>query len=94
MNVNRLLTFIFLKMYWSKQKPVFYNEIDQRVWRTSATTITDDVKFVYVGELTRTEFELLIEILYEKYGNDDISHERFAQVFGELFEFLEELKNK
>ena len=56
--------------------------------------ITDDVRLVYFGELTKTEFELLIEILYEKYGNDDISHERFAEVFGELFEFLEELKNK
>lgn len=81
-------------MYWSKSKPIFYNEIDQRVWRTSSTMIQDDVKFVYVGDLTKTEFEMLIELLFDIHGNDDISHEKFVEVFKDFHEFLEEIKSK
>jgi hypothetical protein len=44
-----------------------------------------------MGQLTDVEYELLIEILFRAYGENDIMLEQFLLYFNELKEFIDRI---
>lgn len=74
----------------AKPKPIYYNEIDQKIWRTTATI--DDVDFVYVGNLSKTEYELLLELLFDIFGTEDISKQDVQKLHDDFRFFLDVVK--
>ena len=79
-----------LKMNYRKYRNVYYNEIDQKVWRTSKEPKNNN--FILLGEMTLIEYELLIEILDEVYDGEEISHNQFQKTFSEFKNFLDFIK--
>lgn len=61
-------------------RSVYYNEQDQRVWRTENPAV-DLMGFVYCGKMTLVEFEFLLEILFSNYGDENIPLIEFQHYF-------------
>ncbi len=75
-----------------RYKSVYYSEDLQKVWRTNSTADIDEVNYEYIGELTLSEFNLLLEIFEEVYFNDDIPLEKFEYFLAELRIFCDKMK--
>jgi hypothetical protein len=77
---------------YSNYKKVFYNEVNQKVWRTNTTANEQDVNYEYIGTMTSAEYDLLIETLFELYEDDEISLEAFSRIFGDIRTFCDHIK--
>jgi hypothetical protein len=73
-------------------KNVYWNEIDQRMWRTNTTAGDISVRFEYVGTMTRAEYDLLIEVLWELFEDDKITLDEFNKIFGDIRCFCDRIK--
>ncbi|BAQ92565.1 hypothetical protein [uncultured Mediterranean phage uvMED] len=73
-------------------KNVYWNEIDQRMWRTNTTAGDVSVRFEYVGTMTRAEYDLLIEVLWELFEDDKITLDEFNKIFGDIRSFCDRIK--
>lgn len=78
---------------YNNYKSVYFNEDGQKVWRTTATAAIDAVQYEYIGKMTQSEYELLIETLFELYEDDRISLEAFMRIFGDIRSFCDHIKN-
>ena len=74
-------------------KNVFWNEIDQRVWRTNTSMDDISVRYDYVGRMTEAEFELFVEILFELFDDSKITIKQFREIFKELRSFCNQIKD-
>ena len=77
----------------SEYRNVYWNEIDQRMWRTTTTVDNVTVRYEYVGTMTRAEYDLLIETLWELYDDNKITFDEFARIFGDIRTFCDQIKN-
>ena len=77
----------------SDYKNVYWNEIDQRMWRTNTTAGDVSIRFEYIGTMTRAEYDLLIETLWELYEDDKITLDEFQRIFGDIRSFCDRIKN-
>ena len=75
-----------------KYKIIYFNPDLQKVRYTQSKTIDESVNYNYIGESTRVEFDLLIELLWHKYEDSEISLEDFKKIFEELRKFCDSLK--
>ena len=75
-----------------RYKSVYYSEDLQKVWRTNSTSDIDEVNYNYIGELTLSEFNLLLEIFESVFLNDEISLEKFEYFLSELKIFSDKMK--
>lgn len=71
---------------------VFWNETDQHIRFKSNATFKNDYKYEYVGNATRAEFDLLLEVLFVLYEDDRISLDDFQRVFGDIRTFCDIVK--
>lgn len=69
---------------------IYYDEINQKV-RKTPKRLQVVQNFYYTGQLTEVEFELLIEILFKAYGDNDIMLEQFLLYFNELKDFTDRI---
>lgn len=69
---------------------IYYDEINQKVKRTRKRLQVVH-NYYYMGQLTDVEYELLIEILFRAYGENDIMLEQFLLYFNELKEFIDKI---
>ena len=69
---------------------IYYDEINQKVKRTPKRLKVVQ-NYYYMGQLTDVEYELLLEILFRAYGENDIMLEQFLLYFNELKEFTERI---
>jgi hypothetical protein len=69
---------------------IYYDEINQKVKRTPKRLKVVQ-NYYYMGQLTDVEYELLIEILFRAYGENDIMLEQFLLYFTELKEFSDRI---
>lgn len=72
-------------------RSVFYNEKDQRVWRTEKPS-SELHGFVYCGKMTKVEFDFLLEILFCNFGDENISLDEFKKYFDLIVSFSENYK--
>ena len=80
-------------MSYKDYKKVYWNELDQRIWRTDTTSNKIPVVYEYVGNMTLSEYELFIEVLFELFEDEKISLEKFEALFGDLRTFCDRIKN-
>jgi len=73
-------------------RKVFWNEETQRIKWTENVTFDGFVNYQYVGYSTRAELDLLIEVLWELFDEDEITLEQFEMVFGDVRTFCDRLK--
>jgi len=71
---------------------VFWNEIDQRMWRTNTSVKDVSVRYEYIGQMTKVEYELLIEVLWELYDDKKITRGQCEMVFGDIRSFCDRIK--
>jgi|TARA_R110000796_G_scaffold196101_1_gene312613 hypothetical protein len=74
-------------------RSVYWNEIDQRMWRTNTTAEDVSIRFRYVGTMTEVEYDLLIEILWELFEDRKITLDQFEIIFGDIRTFCDRVKN-
>jgi len=77
----------------SDYRNVYWNEIDQRMWRTTTTVKDVAVRYEYVGMMTRAEYDLLIEVLWELFDDNKITLAEFQRIFGDIRTFCDQVKN-
>jgi DNA-binding ferritin-like protein (Dps family) len=77
----------------SDYRNVFWNEIDQRMWRTNTSAGDVSIRFEYIGTMTKVEYDLLIEVLWELYDDQRITRKEFESVFGDIRTFCDKIKN-
>lgn len=70
---------------------IYFDEINQKVSR-KPKRLQVVQNFYYMGQLTEVEFDLLLEILFRAYGENDITLEQFLIFFNELKEFSEKIE--
>ena len=75
-----------------KYKIIYFNPDLQKVRYTQSKTIKESVNYNYIGESTRVEFDLIIELLWYKYEDSEISLEDFKKIFDELRKFCDSVK--
>ena len=75
-----------------KYKIIYFNPDLQKVRYTQSKTIEESVNYNYIGESTRVEFDLLIELLWHKYEDSEISLQDFKKIFEELRKFCDSVK--
>ena len=74
-------------------KRFYYSEAKQKVSLKNDHSINDDT-FEYVGMISENEFNLLLDILFVKYGDDNISLEQIEKCLGDLRTYIDKLKRK
>jgi hypothetical protein len=70
---------------------IYFDEINQKVSRKQKRLQVVH-NFYYMGQVTDVEYDLLIEILFRAYGENDITLEQFLIFFNELKEFSERIE--
>ena len=75
-----------------KYRNVYFDEENQKVRWTMNNTSDLAVSYEYLGTMSRVEIDLLVEILWELYGDNNITFLDFAKTFGELRTFCDQLK--
>lgn len=75
-----------------KYRNVYFDEENQKVRWTMNTTSELAISYEYLGTMSRVEIDLLVEILWELYGDNNITFADFAKTFGELRTFCDQLK--
>jgi len=73
-------------------KHVYWNKDSQRIRWTTNCTFEGYISYDFVGAMTRVEFDLLLEILVIKYGDEIITLEMFERVFGDIRTFCDQVK--
>jgi|TARA_R110002074_G_scaffold397867_1_gene588868 hypothetical protein len=71
---------------------VYFDEENQKVRWTQTAPEGFKFNYEYVGKMTRIEFDLLVEVLWELYEDDKIKFSDFIRHFGELRTFCDQLK--
>lgn len=71
---------------------VYWNDERQRIRWTTNTTFDNYNDYEYIGAMTRAEFDLLLEVLVEFFGDDEITMEQFNRVFYDLRQFCDKIK--
>jgi hypothetical protein len=77
---------------YSTTQMVFWNETDQHIKFKSNATFSNHYKYEYIGDATRAEFDLLLEVLFALYEDDRISLDDFQRVFGDIRTFCDIVK--
>ena len=62
-------------------KKVYWNEEDQRIRWTQNPSVALNVNFVYAGNMTEPEFDLLLECLFELFDDRPISLDEFILIW-------------
>ncbi len=77
---------------YRKYRNVYWNDQRQRIRWTTNTTFENYHNYEYIGAMTRAEFDLLLEVLVEFFGDDEITMEQFNRVFNDLRTFFNKVK--
>ena len=76
----------------AKSKKIYFEEKNQRVRWTQ--TSSDDFKYdyKYIGNASEAEFDLLMELLWFMFEDDEISYNQFFDTFKELKTCCDQIK--
>lgn len=70
---------------------IYFEEKTNKVRRKlKRADLTDD--FELVGTMTQVELELLLELIFERFGDRNITLRQFQRYFGDLKQFCQRVK--
>ena len=75
-----------------KNNNVFFDHHNQKVRWTQTSSNDMPVHYHYVGSMTRVEFDLLVDVLWEIFDDSDISLQDFCHYYKEIREFCDDIK--
>jgi len=76
----------------AKSKKIYFEEVEQRVRWTQSSTDKMKYNYKFIGVASEAEFDLLMELLWFMYEEDEISYNQFFDTFRELKTFCDEIK--
>jgi hypothetical protein len=76
----------------AKSKKIYFEEVEQRVRWTQSSTDNMKYNYKFIGVASEAEFDLLMELLWFMYEEDEISYNQFFDTFRELKTFCDEIK--
>lgn len=76
----------------SKYNYVYFDSDNQKVRWTQNVTEQIDINYEYIGKMTRVEFDLLVEVLWEVFEDQDIELKDFAKYYKDIRIFCDKLK--
>ena len=76
----------------AKSKKIYFEEVEQRVRWTQSSTDSMKYNYKFIGVASEAEFDLLMELLWFMYDEDEISYNQFFDTFRELKTFCDEIK--
>tara|TARA_R110000851_G_scaffold89623_1_gene195543 strand:- start:374 stop:625 length:252 start_codon:yes stop_codon:yes gene_type:complete len=76
----------------AKSKKIYFEEVEQRVRWTQSSTDKMKYNYKFIGVASEAEFDLLMELLWFMYDEDEISYNQFFDTFRELKTFCDEIK--
>ena len=75
-----------------KYKTIYFDAKNQKIRYTNTTVNGLSVNYNYIGKSTRVEFDLLIELLWYKFEDNEISLDELKKIFDELRSFCDNIK--
>jgi hypothetical protein len=75
-----------------KNNNVYFDHFNQKVRWTQTSTSDMPVHYHYVGSMSRVEFDLLVEVLWEIFDDSDITLQEFCHYYKEIREFCDQIK--
>lgn len=75
-----------------KNNNVYFDHFNQKVRWTQTSTSDMPVHYHYVGSMSRVEFDLLVEVLWEIFDDSDITLQEFCHYYKEIREFCDHIK--
>lgn len=76
----------------SKYSYVYFDPNNQKVRWTQSISEDVIVNYEYVGKMTRVEFDLLVEVLWEVFEDKDIPLKDFMKYYNDIRVFCDKLK--
>jgi len=80
-----------LEMNINKHRDIYYNPIDQKIWRTSKLPTNNN--FELIGTLSLAEYEFFINLLYNIYDDEYISTNQVQKIYNDFKNFLDTINN-
>lgn len=71
---------------------VYFDETNQKLRWTTTAPENLKFKYEYIGKMTRVEFDLLVEVLFDIYQDQPIKLTEFANIFGDIRKFCDQIK--
>jgi hypothetical protein len=76
----------------SKYSYVYFDPNNQKVRWTQSISEDVIINYEYVGKMTRVEFDLLVEVLWEVFEDKDIPLKDFLKYYNDIRVFCDKLK--
>lgn len=76
----------------SKYSYVYFDPNNQKVRWTQSISEDVIINYEYVGKMTRVEFDLLVEVLWEVFEDKDIPLKDFMKYYSDIRVFCDKLK--
>ena len=76
----------------SKYSYVYFDPNNQKVRWTQSISEDVIINYEYVGKMTRVEFDLLVEVLWEVFEDKDIPLKDFLKYYNDIRVFCDRLK--
>ena len=76
----------------SKYSYVYFDPNNQKVRWTQSISEDVIINYEYVGKMTRVEFDLLVEVLWELFEDKDIPLKDFLKYYNDIRVFCDKLK--
>mgnify|MGYP000524560583 FL=1 len=76
----------------ARSKKIYFEEVEQRVRWTQSSTDKMKYNYKFIGVASEAEFDLLMELLWFMYEEDEISYNQFFDTFRELKTLCDEIK--
>jgi len=76
----------------AKSRKIYFEEVEQRVRWTQSSTDNLKYNYKFIGVASEAEFDLLMELLWFMYEEDEISFNQFFDTFRELKTFCDGIK--
>lgn len=76
----------------SRVKKIYFHEITQKVRWTQSSTDNMKYNYKFIGMASEAEFDLLMELLWFMYEEDEISYNQFFDTYKELRDFCDQIK--
>jgi hypothetical protein len=76
----------------SKYNYVYFDSENQKVRWTQNITEDIDITYNLVGKMTRVEFDLLVEVLWEVFEDKDIPFKDFMKYYNDIRYFCDKIK--
>ena len=71
---------------------IFWDEERQKIKFLSSNSFTDISNYCFIGYANDTEFDIILQVLFDRYGEDHISTEEILKVYNRFMMFLGRLK--